>query len=466
MITTHGSASPIFSPEVLRKIGETLGGTAPLGVSSKAPSRTFIHTVYGGAQIFKSGIAAKLGQVALHALEEYAPNPKVLAEILDWGNEGARLSPEQTELLYSRLKEKLAREPVEDFRIDFEDGYGIRADSEEDAHAQSAARELAQGLKQGTLPPSIGIRIKSLNPESASRALRTLDLFLSTLLSASGDTLPPRFVVTLPKITAAAQVSALVEALTEVERARNLAAKSLLLELMIETPQSVLNRSGGVAIPELIERSQGRCAGLHFGTYDYTASLGISSADQAMRHPACELAKQFMLLSVAGTDIPVSDGATALLPIGPHRAPAGEELTAPERLENRAAVERSWRLSARNIRHSLETGIYQGWDLHPAQMPVRYAVTYAHFIGHLDDAAFRLRNFIESATQATRVGGAFDDAATGQGLLNFFLRGMACGALTEEDARATGLQLEELRTASFSAILHSRQKPSVQKQKP
>jgi len=54
------------------------------------------------------------------------------------------------------------------------------------------------------------------------------------------------------------------------------------------------------------------------------------------------------------------------------------------------------------------------------------------------------------------LGTIFDDAATGQGLLNFFLRGVNCGALTEGEALATGLTLEELRGRSFVKILKAR----------
>jgi len=62
--------------------------------------------------------------------------------------------------VYNRVLEKLKREPVEDFRIDFEDGYGNRPDAEEDGHAESAALEVARGMQEGSLPPFIGIRIK------------------------------------------------------------------------------------------------------------------------------------------------------------------------------------------------------------------------------------------------------------------------------------------------------------------
>jgi len=75
----------------------------------------------------------------------------------------------------------------------------------------------------------------------------------------------------------------------------------------------------------------------------------------------------------------------------------------------------------------------------------------------VESAGARLHNFVEKAAQATLVGDVFDDAATGQGLLNYFLRGINCGALTEREAlEMTGLSLGELRGRSFLKILNGR----------
>jgi len=169
-----------------------------------------------------------------------------------------------------------------------------------------------------------------------------------------------------------------------------------------------------------------------------------------MRHPACDFAKHVMQVTLAGTGVWLSDGATTVLPIGPHRAAKGGSLTALQQQENRAAVHRAWRLHHDNVRHSLITAFYQGWDLHPAQLPPRYAAVYTFFLEGLHSAAERLRNFIVQAAQATLIGGFFDDAATGQGLLNYFLRAIACGAVTEDETTTlTGLTPDELRTRSF-----------------
>jgi hypothetical protein len=177
-----------------------------------------------------------------------------------------------------------------------------------------------------------------------------------------------------------------------------------------------------------------------------------------MTHPSCDFAKHMMQVSFAGTGVWLSDGATNIMPVGPHRAPEGSSLSQDQVEENRAVVHRSWKLHYDHIQHSLVGGFYQGWDLHPAQLPTRYAAVYAFFLESLDAASERLRNFVEKAAKATLVGDVFDDAATGQGLLNYFLRALNCGALTEEEGlRLSGLTRDELQSGSFVKILKSRQ---------
>ncbi len=398
-----------------------------------SPARQPVHVVYGGAHLFKADAAQKLGAVALRTLQEHAPDAAALAAALG-------LDPALAARIYPRVVDKLTREPVEDFRIDFEDGFGNRPDREEDEHAGLAAGEVAAGLAAGTLPPSIGIRIKPLSEELKRRSFRTFDLFLTTLLDRSGGVLPPNFVVTLPKIMAPEQVTALASGCDAFEYWRGIAAGTLKFELMIETTQSVFAADGTVALPRLIAEGGGRIVAAHFGTYDYTAACSITAAHQHMGHPVCDFAKHVMQVALAGTGIWLSDGATNVMPIG-----------------SREVVHRAWRLHAEHVRHSLVTGFYQGWDLHPAQLPSRYAAVYAYFLEGLDAASERLRNFVNKAAQATLVGDVFDDAATGQGLLNYFLRAMNCGAITEDEAvEKSGLSLAELRGKSFIKILNAR----------
>jgi citrate lyase beta subunit len=411
--------------------------------------RQAVHTVYGGAHLFRAETAQRLGQLALVSLERYAPTAEIFGQALG-------LKPQLAEAVYQRVVRKLKREAVEDFRIDFEDGFGHRPDEEEDACAAEAARQLAAGLEAGTLPPFVGIRIKSLSRELAPRAARTLDLFLTQLLAASGGRLPSGFVVTVPKLVVAEQVAAVADLFDAFEAEAGLESGALKLELMVETPQSLFDLHGRAALPPLVAAARGRCVAAHFGVYDYTASLNITAEHQTMDHGACDIARNLMQLTLAGTGVFLSDGATNVLPVAPHRAAAGGALSSEQVEENRQTVHRAWRLHFDHVRHSLENAIYQGWDLHPAQLPTRYGALYSFFLESLEAASRRLTNFIEQAAQATLVGDVFDDAATGQGLLNFFLRGINCGALAEEEALATGITLEELRGRSFLRILENR----------
>ena len=410
-----------------------------------------VHTVYGGAHLFKADIAARMGAAALKTLAEYAPRPATFARALELAGP-ARFDA----TIYKRVVEKLEREPVEDYRIDFEDGYGNRPDAEEDGHATACAEEMARGLAKESLPPFIGIRIKPLTQELAARSLRTLDLFVPALARATGGTLPQNFVVTIPKVTRPEQVVALVDALGQLERAHRLEPGALKLELMIETPQSVINARGEIAIPALVAAARGRCRGAHFGTYDYTAGVNITAMHQLPGHPACDFARHVMQVSLAGTGVTLSDGATTVMPVGPHRAAPGKKLTAAQRAANVRAVHHAWKVHYDDVRSSLRHAYYQGWDLNPGQLPTRYAAVFAFFLEAKAEAAERLKRFVERAAQATMLGNVFDDAATGQGLLNFFLRGVNCGALTEQEALATGLTLEELRGRSFVKILKAR----------
>jgi citrate lyase beta subunit len=420
-------------------------------VPANSHQRQPIHTVYGGAHLFKADTAARLGAAALRVLEEYAPDAVALGNVLG-------IAPRSAGRVYARVTEKLQREPVEDFRLDFEDGYGSRPDTEEDGHAESAAMEVAAGAKNGTLPPFVGIRIKNLGDELRERGLRTTQLFLDRLLKETGGRVPPNFVVTLPKITQSSQVGLLVNAFARIETIHRLAPGTLRMELMVETPQSIFDERGAVALPALVKEGRGRITAAHFGTYDYTASLGITAAHQHMRHQVCDFARGVMQVALAGTGVWLSDGATNVLPVPIHRAATGRPLTPAQTEDNRQAVHRAWRLHHDDIRHSLTNAFYQGWDLHPAQLVTRYAAVYAFFLESLDAASERLLNFIAKAAQATLVGEVFDDAATGQGLLNFFLRALNCGAVKEEEIGAlTGLSLGELRSGSFVTIVKGRQ---------
>ncbi|MBK9265788.1 MAG: phosphoenolpyruvate kinase [Polyangiaceae bacterium] len=444
------------------------------------PTRQPVHTVYGGAQLYKAETAVRLGELALRALDEYAPDAFSFARAV--GMEGADELPvtraAQLPLearfgadpkafehenraawlaltVYGRVRAKLGREAVEDLRIDFEDGFGNRPDAEEDETAVRTAKELARAVREGIAPPFFGIRIKPLNEELKMRSVRTLDLFVTTLVQEAGG-IPDGFVVTLPKIPVPEQVSALVKLFEKLETRLGLAPRTLKMEMMVELTATFFDRFGRINLPLLLAAADGRCTGAHFGTYDYTASCSITAAYQTMDHPACDFAAHLMKNTLANTGVFLSDGATNVMPVGPHRARPGESLSAQEARENMAAVHHAWRTAYGHIQRSLRLGIYQGWDLHPAQLPVRYAALYAFFLSGFSAAAERLGNFIDKAAQATLVGNVFDDAATGQGLLNYFLRGLACGAVSVEELAATGLTEEEMQLRSFAKIMDAR----------
>ena len=440
------TTSNVGSDDALRDANLAFAAHYPGEVGARQP----VHTVYGGAQLFTADAARKLGDVAQRALLEYAPDAATLGEALGIADHPALST------IYHRVVDKLQHEPVEDFRVDFEDGYGNRPDAEEDGHAVAVAESLAQGMRDGVLPPFVGIRIKPLNEELRVRSMRSLELVLTTLVGRAGS-LPDNFVVTVPKVVIIEQVAYIVAELARLERTLGLACGSLRFEVMVETPQIVMDRNGRSLLPRICAVSEGRLSGAHFGTYDYTAGVNITAAHQRMRHPACDFAKQMMQVSFAGTGIWLSDGSTTVMPVPIHRAKPGESLLPGQLAANRASVHGAWKLHFDDITHSLVGGFYQGWDLHPAQLVTRYAALYAFFLDGIGAAAARLSNFVSKAAQATLVGDVFDDAATGQGLLNFFLRGVNSAAITEAEALAmTGLSLDELRGRSFVKILNAR----------
>ena len=441
------------------------------------PDRQAVHTVYGGANLFKSDTTVKMGEVALKNLINNAPNFVVLANVLkldgyehlphsekDIAALTARLDVmTETErklehawlsyTIYNKIIAKLKREAIEDFRIDFEDGFGNRPDAEEDETAVNAALELAEGMKNNTISPFIGIRIKPFTEDLKTRGVRTLDIFLTTLFDKTGGKLPNNFVVMLPKVTIPEQVITLIRLFEIFEQKYNLPNGYLKMETMVEATQIIMDEDGRNPLLRIVRASEGRLIAAHFGTYDYTASCGITAKYQTMAHSVCDFAHHVTKVALSHTGVFLSDGATNVMPIGPHR---GENLSYEQLKENREAVHRGWQIAYGHTMHSLINGMYQGWDLNPAQVPMRYAATYNFFLGSIQDATNRLKIFVERAAISTLTGDIFDDAATGQGLLNFFLKALNCGAITEDEATATGLTIDEIRTRSFYTILQGR----------
>ena len=442
----------------------------------KSLRRQPVQTFYEGAHLFKADSAKNFGLLANKSLTDFAPdfvsfanalglkdaeslpdnNAAIDALLTEIQNNG--IDPKNSAVwlawrVYAQVKKKLEREAVEDFRLDYEDGFGIHPDEKEDAVAVQGAKEVADGMKQNILPPFIGIRIKPFNSEFVERSVRTLNIFVSTLLEETGGVLPENFVVTLPKVEIPEQAAALVKVFEVLEADSVLNSGELKMEIMIETTQSVFNADGEVTARKIANAAGHRCVGAHFGTYDYTASCDLIAAYQTMDNEVCDFARQVMKVAFGGSGIFLSDGATNIIPLAPHH---GENLSALQNSENLENVHRSWKLSYGHIRHSLANAFYQGWDLHPAQLPVRYAANAAFFLEQLQVSTGRLRNLVEQASSATVSGDVFDDAATGQGLLNYFFRALNSGAIDPEDVESAGVTVEEVQAGSFRNIVEAR----------
>ncbi|PRH75740.1 aldolase [Streptomyces solincola] len=374
-------------------------------------TRQPVHTVYVPGDAFEAGTIRAWGDAALAALDEHAPNADALAAAL--GLPGALATD-----VYTRVRAKLEREPIEDLRVDFEDGYTAK---NEDGDAARAARLIAEAYASGTAAPYMGIRMKCMEAAVRDRGIRTLDVFLTGLMEAGG--LPDGLVLTLPKVTYPQQVTAMVRLLEQFEKARGLAPGRIGFEIQIETSQSILAADGTAAVARMIDAAEGRATGLHYGTFDYSACLGVSAAYQASDHPAADHAKAIMQVAAAGTGVRVSDGSTNVLPVG-----------------STEKVHDAWRLHYGLTRRALARAYYQGWDMHPGHLPTRYAAVFAFYREGFEQAAARL------AAYANQAGGdVMDEPATAKALSSYLLRGIDCGALdTAEVARLTGLTRADL----------------------
>ncbi|HLI60647.1 MAG TPA: hypothetical protein VKV21_13380 [Solirubrobacteraceae bacterium] len=409
-----------FTREVAEELDATLRD-ADRALAAQYPGdrggRQPVHTVYLPADRYGARTAPEWGEQALEAIDAHAD---LFAELV------------ADEEIVARVRHKLAEEPIEDLRIDFEDGYGARPDAAEDADAAAAGAALAQSRSDGTAPPFAGIRLKSLEAPTRGRAVRTCLTFLAALTDAAAGTdgaagpttaqpILRGFVITLPKVTSVEQVEAMVHVCERAEQALKLAP--VRFEIQVETPQSILGPDGTALVARMIHAADGRCTALHYGTYDYSALCGIAAPYQSLAHPVADHAKLVMQAAAAGTGVRLSDGSTNRLPVG-----------------DAAAVRRGWEEHLRLVRRSLERGYYQGWDLHPAQLPTRYAATFAFFREGLPDATRRLRDYVQRTASAV-----LDEPATARALADYALRALHCGAATTgELERATTLDAVRL----------------------
>ncbi|MEV3860433.1 aldolase/citrate lyase family protein [Streptomyces sp. NPDC050095] len=411
------------------KVSTSLAGAVSEGISaSLAPvdaelerrypgdpgTRQPVHTVYVPGDAFNEGTIRSWGDQALAQLDEHAPDAASFAAVLG-------LADELAEPVYNRVRAKLEREPVEDLRVDFEDGYRPASSADEDETAARAARLIAEAYANGTAAPHMGIRTKCMEAPVRDRGIRTLDIFLTGLMEHGG--LPDGLVLTLPKVTYPEQVTAMVRLLEAFEKQYGLDAGRLGFEIQIETSQSILAADGTAAVARMIDAAEGRATGLHYGTFDYSACLGVSAAYQASDHPAADYAKAVMQVAAAGTGVRVSDGSTNVLPVG-----------------STAKVHDAWRLHYGLTRRALARAYYQGWDMHPGHIPTRYAAVFAFYREGFEAAAARLAAYAKQTA-----GDIADEPATAKALAGYLLRGLDCGALdVAEVARLTGLTLAGL----------------------
>ncbi|NBM14741.1 DUF6986 family protein [Streptomyces sp. GC420] len=402
----------------LAPVDEELARLYPGDPGTRQP----VHTVYVPADLYTAGTVRSWGDQALALLDEHAPDAASFAAVL--GLPGELAVP-----VYERVRAKLRGEPVEDLRVDFEDGYGPRPDAEEDEAAARAARLVAAAYEAGTAAPYTGIRMKCMEAAVRDRGIRTLDIFLTGLMRAGG--LPAGLVLTLPKVTYAEQVSAMASLCEAFENVHGLEPGRLGFEFQIETSQAILAADGTATVARMIQAAGGRATGLHYGTFDYSACVGVSAAHQSPDHPAADHAKAVMQVAAAGTGVRLSDGSTNVLPVGPA-----------------ARVHDAWRLHHRLVRRSLARAYYQGWDMHPGHLPTRYAAVYAFYREGLGPAAARL-----GAYAARRGGDVMDEPATARALSGYLLRGLDCGAVDESEVTGlTGLSRDDLE--AFTAPRH------------
>ncbi|MFC8920569.1 DUF6986 family protein [Streptomyces sp. NPDC047821] len=374
-------------------------------------TRQPVHTVYVPGEVFEAGTIRSWGDQALAMLDEHAPDAASLAAVLG-------LDDQLADDVHERVRAKLEREPIEDLRVDFEDGY---AGKDEDTDAARAARLISEAYEQGTAAPYMGIRMKCMEAAVRDRGIRTTDVFLTGLMERGG--LPEGLVLTLPKVTYPEQVAAFVRLLEAFEKGHGLKDGRLGFEIQIETSQAILAADGTATVARMIDAAEGRATGLHYGTFDYSACLGVSAAYQASDHPAADHAKAIMQVAAAGTGVRVSDGSTNVLPVGPTEK-----------------VHDAWRLHYGLTRRALARAYYQGWDMHPGHLPTRYAAVFAFYREGFEQAAKRLSAYANQAG-----GDVMDEPATAKALSSYLLRGIDCGALdTDEVARLTGLTRTDL----------------------
>ncbi len=361
-----------------------------------------VHTVYVPADRYTPALPRQWGDAALALVEAHGGMSALCAHL---GMDG-----DLTTQVADRVTAKLSSDPIEDLRLDFEDGYGDRGHQAEDGDAVQAATQLVEAIDAGTAPAFYGLRFKCFEAPTRRRGIRTLDLFLATLLERVEE-LPTGLVLTFPKVSTVSQVEAMVDVCRALEDVHRLPTESLRFEIQVETPQLILGADGRAPVAAALHAAGGRVTSLHYGTYDYSAALQIAAGYQSADHPAADHAKQVMQLAVAGTGVHLSDGSSNVLPLGD-----------PEQ------VRAAWSLHAGLVRRALQRGFYQGWDMHPGQLPTRFLASFAFYREGFRRAARRLSDYVSNTGS-----GILDEPATARALARYLHRGLACGAVEESE---------------------------------
>ncbi len=381
--------------------------------SGPSGRRQPVQVLYVPAHQVTDQTVATVGRRAAGLLADHLPDGGVLARVM--GLPRADLGSRVRE----RVLAKLAEEPLEDLRVDFEDGYVGHDEAEEDHDANAAGVAVGHMVRDDACPPQVGLRVKSFTDGLAGRSVATLDIFLGALLEVAGH-LPDAFVVTFPKIVSVAHVAAFVDVLAALEQAHGLPAGALGFEAQVETTQALLAPDGRVALRDLRDAGAGRLRSVHLGVFDYTAALGLPPSQQRLDHPACDLARHLMQVTFAGTEVALSDGSTNVRPAD----------------DSTAAVHACWQVHAGHVRHSLAHGFAQGWDLHPAHLVSRYAAVFGHLLDGIDVVLDRLAAW---AAGRPGPGGVMDEPATVAVLRRQVGRAVACGALPADAVPAGAL---------------------------
>ena len=254
------------------------------------------------------------------------------------------------------------------------------------------ARGRRRAWRDGTLPPFIGIRIKPFTAGADARAvLRTLDIFLTTLARRDRRQLPTNFVVTLPKITAPrAGRRCSPTSSTPSSRALGLAPGSAAAR--VHDRDDAVDPRARAARRTCRASSTRRAAAASPRTSAPTTTprrCNITAADQRMAHPACDFARHMMQVALAGTGVWLSDGATNILPVAPHRGDRYHAQRGEPRVVHALALHSTHPPLARRT-PTTRAGTSTPRSSRPATpRSTRF------FLEGLEAASERLRNFVE-----------------------------------------------------------------------